>query len=154
MKTGTLCLATDGGKILLGMKKEGFGAGRWNGFGGKVKDGETIESAALRELAEEADIQSDANHLDQVAVLTFYFSGRPEWRVHIFQVTNWSGEPHETKEMQPEWHDINAIPYGKMWEADRRWLPLVLAGKRIAADVFYKDFSNDVLEDFKWRTLG
>ena len=25
-----------GGRILLGMKKRGFGAGRWNGFGGKV----------------------------------------------------------------------------------------------------------------------
>jgi 8-oxo-dGTP diphosphatase/2-hydroxy-dATP diphosphatase len=25
------------------MKKRGFGAGRWNGFGGKVKEGETVD---------------------------------------------------------------------------------------------------------------
>ncbi|MDP3727209.1 MAG: 8-oxo-dGTP diphosphatase, partial [bacterium] len=150
MKTGTLCLVMDGEKILLGMKKEGFGAGRWNGFGGKVKDGETLESTALRELDEEAGIQSDSSHLDKVAVLTFHFAGNPEWQVHVFRVASWSGEPHETKEMRPEWHRINTIPYGEMWEADRHWLPLVLSGKRIEADVFYKDLSNDVFENFKW----
>ena len=35
-------------RILLGMKKRGFGAGWWNGFGGKVQSGETIEEAARR----------------------------------------------------------------------------------------------------------
>ena len=36
-------------KVLLAMKKRGFGAGKWNGVGGKVKDGETIKQAAIRE---------------------------------------------------------------------------------------------------------
>lgn len=44
-------------KILLGMKKRGFGAGRWNGFGGKVLSGETIEETAKREIREEAGIE-------------------------------------------------------------------------------------------------
>lgn len=35
-------------KVLLGYKKRGFGAERWNGFGGKVQQGETIEEAAIR----------------------------------------------------------------------------------------------------------
>ena len=35
------------------MKKRGFGEGKWNGFGGKVEEGETILQAALRELKEE-----------------------------------------------------------------------------------------------------
>ena len=153
MKTGTLCLVTNGEKILLGMKKEGFGAGRWNGFGGKVKDGETLESAALRELHEEAGLTAEPSALDKAAVLTFHFSGNPEWQVHVFRVARWVGEPHETKEMRPEWHDLNTIPYAQMWEADRHWLPLVLAGKRIEADVFYQDFQNDILKDFRWRDL-
>ena len=34
--------------ILLGYKKRGFGAGKWNGFGGKVEIAETIEDAAKR----------------------------------------------------------------------------------------------------------
>ena len=153
MKTGTLCLVTDGERILLGMKKDGFGRGRWNGFGGKVKDDETIESSAIRELHEEAGIAADASALKKTAVLTFHFSGKPEWQVYVFCVNQWEGEPHETKEMRPQWHNLNNIPYSEMWAADRHWLPLVLAGKKIAADVFYKDFENNALEDFKWKEL-
>ena len=38
------------GRLLLGMKKRGFGAGYYNGFGGKVEAGETIAQAAAREV--------------------------------------------------------------------------------------------------------
>ena len=47
-KLYTLALIRNGGDILLGMKKRGFGAGRWNGFGGKVDTDETILQAAKR----------------------------------------------------------------------------------------------------------
>jgi hypothetical protein len=32
----TLTIIYQHPRVLLGMKKRGFGAGRWNGFGGKV----------------------------------------------------------------------------------------------------------------------
>jgi 8-oxo-dGTP diphosphatase / 2-hydroxy-dATP diphosphatase len=35
-------------EILLGLKKRGFGEGKWNGFGGKVNPTETITDAAIR----------------------------------------------------------------------------------------------------------
>ena len=44
----TLAFVRRSGDILLGYKKRGFGAGKWNGFGGKVEIGETIEDAAKR----------------------------------------------------------------------------------------------------------
>ena len=44
----TLLFVLTPGKVLLGMKKRGFGKGRWNGFGGKVQEGETIEDGAIR----------------------------------------------------------------------------------------------------------
>ena len=50
----TLCIIHQHPRVLLGMKKRGFGVGRWNGFGGKVQREETIEDAAKRELREEA----------------------------------------------------------------------------------------------------
>ena len=43
------------GRILLGHKRRGMGAGKWNGFGGKREDGETMRECAARELFEEAD---------------------------------------------------------------------------------------------------
>lgn len=47
-KLYTLAFIRNGNNILLGMKKRGFGAGRWNGFGGKVDADETILQAAKR----------------------------------------------------------------------------------------------------------
>ena len=44
----TLLFVLKPGKVLLGYKKRGFGADRWNGFGGKVQQGENIEEAAIR----------------------------------------------------------------------------------------------------------
>ena len=44
----TLVMIIKNDQLLLGMKKRGFGANRWNGFGGKVEIGETILEAATR----------------------------------------------------------------------------------------------------------
>jgi 8-oxo-dGTP pyrophosphatase MutT (NUDIX family) len=40
------------------MKKRGFGVGKWNGYGGKLDEGESIEQCAIRELEEECSIVS------------------------------------------------------------------------------------------------
>ncbi|XP_057272763.1 oxidized purine nucleoside triphosphate hydrolase isoform X2 [Pezoporus wallicus] len=45
-KLFTLVLVVQPQRVLLGLKKRGFGAGLWNGFGGKVQPGESIEEAA------------------------------------------------------------------------------------------------------------
>ncbi|KAI5229436.1 7,8-Dihydro-8-Oxoguanine Triphosphatase, partial [Manis pentadactyla] len=45
-KLYTLVLVLQPQRVLLSMKKRGFGAGRWNGFGGKVQDKETIKEGA------------------------------------------------------------------------------------------------------------
>lgn len=44
----TLVIIRRGTEILLGMKKRGFGAGKWNGFGGKLESGETLLEGAKR----------------------------------------------------------------------------------------------------------
>lgn len=54
-KLCTLVLPNRGRQYLLGLKKRGFGEGKYNGFGGKVEQGETIRQAAIRELQEEVD---------------------------------------------------------------------------------------------------
>ncbi len=54
----TLCVIHKGSQMLLGLKKRGFGKGLWNGFGGRIKKGEDIEVAALRELKEEVGIEA------------------------------------------------------------------------------------------------
>ncbi len=55
-KVCTLLLLKHENRVLLGMKKRGFGMGKWNGFGGKVDPGETLLAAALREMQEESGV--------------------------------------------------------------------------------------------------
>jgi 8-oxo-dGTP pyrophosphatase MutT (NUDIX family) len=124
----TLCMVVGEGGILLGLKKRGFGEGRWNGFGGKVEDGESIEAAALRELREEAGIESKAHQ--KVGILNFSFENDPKTlEVHIFKVTDFDGSPVESEEMKPQWFAFDEIPFSQMWSDDERWVPLMLADK-------------------------
>ena len=51
MKPTTLVFVRrDDGAVLLGKKRRGFGVDKWNGFGGKVRSGESLRQAAAREL--------------------------------------------------------------------------------------------------------
>ena len=43
--------------VLLGMKKRGWGKGRWNGYGGKIHKEELVEEALKREVLEEAGVE-------------------------------------------------------------------------------------------------
>ncbi len=125
----TLVLVREKGRVLLGMKKRGFGAGRWNGFGGKVTEGETIENAALREIKEEAGIE--VQDLEKRGIIEFEFQGDPQiLEVHIFSSQSFSGTPTESEEMKPAWFDIEKIPFEEMWPDDIYWFPLFLDNKK------------------------
>ncbi len=146
----TLCLVHQPPKILLGLKKCGFGAGRWNGFGGKVHDGESIEDAAKRELSEEAHIE--ALSLENVGLIHFVFESDQEIvEVNFFKVSDFTGNPIETEEMKPQWFDVNEIPFKDMWPDDLYWMPLFLKGKRFKGRFLFdkpstKEYQSKIIE--------
>lgn len=140
-KVLTLCMVCKEGEILLGMKKRGHGVGRWNGFGGKVEAGETIPEAAVRELKEEAGIHPE--EMNQVGVLEFSFDSEPEiLEVHIFKVTDHSGEPVESEEMKPQWFRFEDAPFHQMWSDDEHWFPYLL-GNKLFKGKFHFDRPSD-----------
>lgn len=140
----TLCVIHRHPKVLLGMKKRGFGAGRWDGFGGKVEEGETIEEAAKRELAEEAGIE--AVGIERAGVLDFQWKNKSEiLEVHIFRGKNFIGSPTESEEMRPQWFDVGEIPFKEMWQDDKYWFPLFLAEKKFRGRFLF-DGSDNILE--------
>ena len=57
MKQATLLFLIEDNHILLAMKKRGFGAGRWNGVGGKPNTAESILDVAIRECKEEIEVR-------------------------------------------------------------------------------------------------
>jgi len=137
----TLCIIHQHPKVLLGMKKRGFGAGRWNGFGGKLKDNESIEEAMKREIKEESGI--DIENLNKVGIIEFGFKNNDEiHEVHIFKSNNFLGKPTESEEMKPQWFYVDEIPFDKMWPSDLHWLPLFLKGKKFKGKFLFDKPSN------------
>jgi len=146
----TLCIVHNDKEALLGMKKRGFGKDRWNGFGGKVKEGESVEEAAKREMEEEAGII--ALNFKKRGILSFKFENQPEiLEVHVFSATDFSGQPVETEEMKPQWFKIDRIPYDQMWPDDKYWLPLLLNGKNFQGNFYFLD--NDTLLRHQLREI-
>ncbi len=126
---------TDGrvAEICLAMKKERFGAGKWNGTGGKVEAGESIEEATRREAREEIGVSVKSMY--KVGELIFRFPHKPEWDqfVHAYFSEAWEGELAESDEMRPQWFRTEDIPFADMWPDDKFWLPEMFRGNRIRA---------------------
>lgn len=150
MKNATLVflINKEENKILLGMKKRGFGEGKLNGFGGKVKESESVEEASVRELLEETGVKTSVEKLRKMGELTFKFPFVKDktWDqvVHVFFTDFWEGEPTETEEMRPEWVDISNIPFDKMWQDDKHWLPLVLKDRKVKAEFSFKEDNESI----------
>lgn len=154
MKITTLCFLHTSSDILLAMKKVRFGAGKLNEVGGHVEDGETVEQAIVRETFEEIGVSINEENLEKVAILHFAFDTKPEWNqeCHVFLTSEWEGEPTESEEMSPEWYSKDDLPFEKMWEDDKHWLPKVLAGERIRAH-FSFDENQKIKPDFTIEPL-
>lgn len=128
----TLLLLRKEDKILLAMKKRGFGEGLYNGVGGKLENDETPEEAMLRETKEEIDIVP--TEYEKVAIMEFneFVKGEKTHLIfHLYLASKWDKEPSETEEMKPEWFDIENIPYDKMFPDDKYWMPFILEGRKI-----------------------
>jgi len=125
----TLLFVVRDGRILLIEKKRGHGAGKVNGPGGKIDPGETPLECALRETEEELLISVKTAR--KAAELRFHMSDYPDIICHVFIAKDFDGTPTETDEAVPLWVALDAIPYERMWQDDRHWLPLVLEGKYV-----------------------
>lgn len=161
MRQTTLCLLIREGEILLAMKKRGFGAGRWNGTGGKfdAEKDKTILDAAIRETKEEIGVDIGKSlpagrQAEKVGLFHFSFPHKPEWDqdVTLFVAKEWIGEPTESEEMMPKWFSVSEIPYDLMWPDDKHWLPHILQGKKVEGYFIFSE--GDKISDYKLKIVN
>jgi 8-oxo-dGTP diphosphatase len=126
----TLVFVLRDGELLLIRKKRGLGAGKINGPGGRLEQGEMPLAGAIREVREEVC----ATPLGVVAAgrARFQFTDGYATDVYVFRASALDGAPAPTPEADPFWVPLAQIPYAEMWEDDALWLPHLLAGREFS----------------------
>ena len=140
-----LCLirrqSANGPEVLLGLKKAGFGVGKWVGLGGHIAPGVQPVMAAVREGAEESGLMVSADSMQHRASIEFRFPSRPSWdqTADVFVTSVFHGEPTESDEIVPRWFAEDALPLNLMWDDARYWVPRVLAGENVDVVITFAD---------------
>ncbi len=161
--TATVCLLIKNKRVLLGMKTKKIGAGCWNGYGGGIKENESLIQTAIRELEEETGrknkgkkgetyITASPKNLEKVAIMDFHNTKTDGTtfvcKVHFFLVKKWRGKPVNTEEMiDHTFFDIHDLPLSRMMLADKKYFHLILGGKKIIGTAKYGPFQKELLEE-------
>jgi 8-oxo-dGTP diphosphatase len=128
-------------EVLLGLKKTGFGAGKWVGLGGHIEEGEKPEMAAVREVLEESSLVVPADSLQHMASIEFRFPYRQSWdqTAQVYVTSAFEGEPAESDEVIPRWFEEDELPFPLMWDDARYWVPAVLAGQHVDVTITFAE---------------
>ena len=122
-------------KFLMIRHHRGINNGCINFPGGKMEPNETIEDCVVRETFEETGIT--IKNPVKVGYIEF---PNVNFYVHIFKSTEFSGTIKENEdEVDAFWQDADNIPYHEMREADRNFLPDILAGKYVNRRYIYDE---------------
>ncbi len=133
----TLLFVRHADQILLIRKKRGLGAGKINGPGGRLENGESPLLCAIREVQEELHVTPTG--VEPRGELAFQFVDGYALSVHVFSAIGCEGAPQETAEAEPLWTPIDAIPFDQMWADDRLWFPHLLNGQHFHGHFLFDD---------------
>ncbi len=100
--------------------------GKYNGLGGKMEPGESIQHCLNRELLEEAGIVCEVAVLRGTINWTGFGPDGEDWFGFIYRIDRYSGTPYQqNSEGELLWYPVKDLAQLPMWEGDRFFLPLV-----------------------------
>ena len=127
MINSTLCYITRGDQVLMlhRIKKEqDENRDKWIGVGGKFEDKESPEDCVLREVKEETGLT--LTDYQYRGIVTFVSDIYETEYMHLFTVTDWTGEARECDEGELAWIDRERLYGLTLWEGDRIFLRLLI----------------------------
>lgn len=128
---GTLgyVLSLDGEEVLLvkrSARADDHHHGKYNGLGGKMMQGEDVQSCMIREIWEEAGIRCEEMQLRGTINWPGFGPDGENWLGFVYLITRFSGRPKTSNEEGAlAWYLIDEIHSLPMWEGDKHFLPLV-----------------------------
>ena len=118
-------LADNTGRVLINQRPVGKDfEGYWEFPGGKIEEGETPESAIIRELKEELNIDASNN-----CIAPFGFSSFGYAKFHVvlmlFVTRKWSGNPIPLEGNKLKWVSYSELRKHKMPDANKSFFPTI-----------------------------
>jgi 8-oxo-dGTP diphosphatase len=140
MKLATLCYIKKDEKTLMMLrnkKKDDMHQGKYNGLGGKLKEGETPEECVLREVKEESGL-SITNPILK-GIITFpAFDDIDDWYVFVFIAQEFVGKLIDSPEGNLEWIDDLKLLDLNLWEGDKIFLKWLTDNRFFSAKFIYE----------------
>lgn len=137
MRKASLSIIEDTGlrKFLMIRHHRGINKGHLNFPGGKQEGEETMEECVVRETKEETGL--DIKNPVLVGYIEFPSA---DLAVYVYRSTEYSGILHEKEdEVNAFWQSEDEIPYAQMRDADRDFLPEILAGRYVKRRYLYDE---------------
>ena len=126
MKQTTLCYLERGDEYLMlhrTKKKNDENHDKWIGVGGKFEANESPEDCMRREIFEETGLTvSDYRYR---GIVTFVSDIYETEYMHLFTVTDWTGEARECDEGELAWIKKQKLFDLTLWQGDRIFLKLL-----------------------------
>ena len=126
MKMTTLCYLERGDEYLMlhrTKKENDENHDKWIGVGGKFEANESPEDCMRREIFEETGLTvTDYRYR---GIVTFVSDIYETEYMHLFTVTNWTGEARECDEGELAWIKKQKLFDLTLWQGDRIFLKLL-----------------------------
>jgi len=139
----TLIFVNRGEKVLLlkGAETKRIWAGKYNGIGGHIEQGEDAAGAALRELVEETGLR--VNDLRLCGTLIVDASPGVGIGIYIFRARYSGGDLKESPEGILEWHSMDDLDHLRLVEDLPVLLPRVMAMQPDSAPFSARSFYDE-----------
>lgn len=114
--------------------------GKYNGLGGKLESGETLEECAKREVLEESGLTlTELTKKGDILFPKFDKYGN-DWHVHIYTSNDFTGElNYENREGDLAWHNNADVPHLNLWEGDKMFISNVYQNKKFTGIIYYNE---------------